>query len=220
MSNIELIIFDFDGVIADSEYLFIQADRNAFKHAGIEMSEFDIIHKFIGVDFSTTLKALEQEYGVERSRIYAEQVVLEKEKLIIAELKPVPHVIEFLESCHFPYYIASNGTSRRTKQKIDILGIGDLFEDVIIGVDNVAKPKPAPDMLKLAADKAGIAYDKCVVIEDGIYGLQAARKLNMHALGFTGASHILEDHEQKLSAAGAKLVFDDMRALPTILKEL
>lgn len=220
MSNIELIIFDFDGVIADSEYLFIKADRNAFAHAGIEMSEYDIIHKFMGMDFENISRILIDDFGAERTAIYTERVITETEALIQTQLTAVPHVIDFLENTKLPYFVASNGTTDKTKWKMAILKIEHLFKDVIIGTNSVKNPKPAPDMFKLAADKAQVAYDKCVVIEDGIYGIQAAKTLNMKPIGFTGASHVLDQHQQKLTNAGALLTFDNMNELQNILEGL
>ncbi|MBL1419021.1 MAG: HAD family phosphatase [Alphaproteobacteria bacterium] len=220
MSNIELIIFDFDGVIADSEYLFIKADRNAFAHAGIEMSEYDITHKFIGMDFDSISKSLINQYGAERTTKYTERMLTETERLIQSELTAVPHVVDFIENTKLPYFVASNGTTSKTQQKMATLKIEHLFEHVIIGTNSVKKPKPAPDMFKLAADKAGVAYDKCAVIEDGVYGIQAATTLNMKPIGFTGASHILDKHAQNLTNAGAILTFDDMSELHNILESL
>lgn len=220
MSNIELIIFDFDGVIVDSEYLFIKADRIAFAHAGINMSEHDINHKFIGVDFNNIRNILINDYGAERTAIYEKQVLIETQRLIRDELTTIPYIIEFLESTQLAYYVASNGHSQKTQQKIEILGIEHLFNNIIIGIDNVAMPKPAPDMFKLAADNTHTAYNKCMVIEDGIYGIQAAKTLNMLPIGFTGASHIINNHQQNLINAGAIVTFDDMRELPNIIKGL
>lgn len=220
MPNIELIIFDFDGVIADSEHLFIKADRAAFAHAGIAMSEYDMTHRFIGMDDVAIGVLLKKEFGAERTEIYFEHMQKTVAELIEQQLTAIPHVAEFLENTHLPYYVATNGTTQMTRHKIEILGITHLFDDVIIGTDSVAKPKPAPDMFKLAADKANTAYDKCMVIEDGIYGIAAAKSLNMTPIGFVGARHTTQNHAKNLSLAGAILTFDDMRELPTIIKEI
>lgn len=220
MSNIELIIFDFDGVIVDSEHLYNQANKNAFIHAGIKISDHDIETRFIGMDFGRMLEIFNNEYGVERTQLYKDQVNIESTRLIETELEAIPHIIEFLESTHLPYYIASNAPTMWTEKKIELIGIEHLFGDVLIGTDSVKLPKPAPDMFKLAADKAGIAYDKCTVIEDGIYGIQAAKHLGMAPLGFTGQQNKVPNHHENLTKAGALLTFDDMRKLHDIIAEL
>lgn len=220
MSNIELIIFDFDGVIVDSEHLYNKANKNAFIHAGIEMSEHDINTRFLGMAFNDMLDIFNRDYGTERTQIYKEKVNSESIRIITEELKAIPHIIEYLENTHLPYYIASNAHTDWTKHKIELLDIEHLFENILLGTDSVKHPKPAPDMFKLAADTMGTAYDKCAVIEDGIYGIQAAKFLGMAPLGFTGQVSKVHNHHQNLTDAGALLIFDDMRELPKIIEGL
>lgn len=220
MSNIELIIFDFDGVIVDSEHLYNRADKSAFKHAGIEMSDHDIQTRFIGMDFESMLRIFTNDYGAERTQIYKDHVNVEAKRLVEEELEAIPYIIEFLENTHLPYYIASNAHTDWTTHKIELLNIGHLFENILLGTNSVKYPKPAPDMFKLAADTAGTAYENCVVIEDGIYGIQAAKHLGMAPLGFTGQVSKLPNHHQNLTDAGAMLTFDDMRELPKIISGL
>lgn len=220
MSNIELIIFDFDGVIVDSEHIYNKANKNAFVKAGIEISDYDISTRFIGMDFGHMLEIFTNDYGVERTQIYKDHVNIEAIRLIEQELEAIPHVVDFLEATHLPYYIASNAHTDWTKAKIKLLEIEHLFIDILLGTDSVALPKPAPDMFKLAADKADTAYDKCVVIEDGIYGIQAAKQLGMAPLGFTGQMNKVPNHHENLTDAGAILTFDDMRELPKIIAGL
>ncbi|MCJ8324934.1 MAG: HAD family phosphatase [Rhizobiales bacterium] len=220
MSNIELIIFDFDGVIVDSEHIYNKANKAAFIHAGIVMSDHEVNTRFIGMDFGSMLDMFTNDYGAERTLLYKNHVDVESRRLIDQELAAIPHIIEFLETTHLPYYIASNAHTEWTEHKIQLLDIGHLFGDILVGTNSVPKPKPAPDMFKLAADKAGIAYDKCVVIEDGIYGIQAAKHLGMAPLGFTGQIFKLPNHHETLTQAGAILTFDDMRKLPNIIAGL
>lgn len=220
MSTIELIIFDFDGVIVDSEHIYNKANKLAFIHAGIEISDHDILTRFIGMDFSRMLEIFTNDYGVERTQKYKAHVDIEAKRLIEEELEAIPHILNFLESTHLPYYVASNAHTDWTEAKIKLLDIEHLFADVLLGTNSVALPKPAPDMFKLAADKAGTAYDKCVVIEDGIYGIQAAKYLGMAPLGFTGQMNKVPNHGENLTEAGAILTFDDMRELPKIIAGL
>ncbi|MBL1241151.1 MAG: HAD family phosphatase [OCS116 cluster bacterium] len=220
MSSIELIIFDFDGVIVDSEHLYNKANKNAFIHAGIEMSDHDINTRFLGMAFKDMLDIFNRDYGTERTQIYEAKVNSESIRIIEQELTAIPHIIEFLETTHLPYFIASNAHTDWTEHKIELLNIGHLFDDILLGTNSVAKPKPAPDMFKLAADKMGTAYDKCVVVEDGIYGIQAAKHLGMVPLGFTGQVSKVHNHQQNLTNAGAHLIFDDMRQLANIIAEL
>lgn len=220
MPNIELIIFDFDGVIADSEYLYSKAEKISFDLAGIDISIEDIGNRFLGMADTEIHKILIAQYGAERTQIYIDASAKNIHQIIANELTPVPHVSEFIQNTHLPYYVASNAHTDWTKQKIGYMNMQHLFGDILVGINSVKNPKPAPDMFKLAADKAGVAYDKCVVIEDGIYGIQAAKTLGMKPLGFTGQTLKIDNHQQKLVDAGAILTFDDMRELPNIIAEL
>jgi beta-phosphoglucomutase-like phosphatase (HAD superfamily) len=81
----------------------------------------------------------------------------------------------------------------------------------------VQRGKPAPDLFLHAAEQMSVAPEACVVIEDSIYGIAAARAAGMRAFGFAGGSHCGADHGLKLTEAGAHLVFEDMRGLPALL---
>ncbi len=220
MSNIELIIFDFDGVIIDSEHLYNKANFKILNQVGINLSEAELHSRFIGMHFKQMLDELTNEFGVERTQNYANNIQDEIWQIMDNELAAIPHIIEFLETTDLPYYVGSNAGHAWIIKKIEMLGVGHLFNNNVIGADSVPNPKPAPDMFKLAADRAGIAYDKCAVIEDGIYGLHAASSLGMAPIGFTGQSLKLDDHHEKLMNAGAILTFDDMRKLPKIIAGL
>lgn len=220
MPNIELIIFDFDGVIADSEHLYSKAEKMSFDLAGIDISIEDIGNRFLGMAETEIYKILTAEYGAERTQVYIDNSSKFIHQIISNELTSVPHVVDFIENTHLPYCVASNAHTDWTTEKINFMNIQHLFGDILLGTNSVDNPKPAPDMFKLAADKAGIAYDKCVVIEDGIYGIQAAKSLGMKPIGFTGQTLKLDNHHQRLTNAGAILTFDDMRKLPNIIAEL
>jgi len=83
----------------------------------------------------------------------------------------------------------------------------------------VHRGKPAPDLFLHAAERMGAAPGRCLVIEDSVPGVTAAKAAGMTAYGFIGASHCRADHNSRLSAAGADLVFDEMRELPSLIAQ-
>jgi beta-phosphoglucomutase-like phosphatase (HAD superfamily) len=83
----------------------------------------------------------------------------------------------------------------------------------------VSRGKPAPDLFLHAADRMGAAPQRCLVIDDSVPGVTAAKSAEMTAYGFTGASHCRADHKERLSAAGADLAFGEMRALPGLIAQ-
>ncbi|PCI85200.1 MAG: hypothetical protein COB24_13740 [Hyphomicrobiales bacterium] len=84
----------------------------------------------------------------------------------------------------------------------------------------VAKPKPAPDLYLYAAEMHRVNADECLVIEDSVHGIRAAVTANMPVIGYYGASHCLNGYEVNLEKAGAKILFNDMRELSTIIGKM
>lgn len=219
-TKFELIIFDFDGVIVDSEYLYKKANIIALAHAEIDISADELEYRFWGMDYPSILQNLRDEFGTVRTDKFHKVIQPTAHKLFEEELQALPHVIDYIKQTDHAYCIASNSRQAIIKTKLEILGVYHLFEEKYFGADIVAKPKPATDLFMHSADKFGAAYENCLVIEDGVHGIVAASKLGMTSIGFTGASHTIDNHEQKLRDAGAVHIFDDMRHLSDIIASL
>lgn len=217
MQNIDLIIFDFDGVIVDSEYLYQKANIIALAEAGISIAEDELSHRFWGMDYPSILKNLREEFGAARTDIFHQVIQPTAHKLFEDELETLPHVVDYIEQTEYKYCIGSNSRQAIIQTKLQILAISHLFDGKYFGADLVAKPKPAPDLFKHCADKFNANPAHCLVIEDGVHGIESATKLGMTSLGFTGASHEINNHEQLLREAGAVAVFSDMRELPGLI---
>ncbi|MGL1919756.1 MAG: HAD family phosphatase [Hyphomicrobiales bacterium] len=220
MNDIELIIFDFDGVIVDSEYLYKKANIVALKQADIQIADHELDKRFWGMDYPSILENLRQEFGTARTDRFHEIIQPTAHKLFEEELEALPHVIDYVKQTQYDYCIASNSRQEIIKTKLEILDIYGLFSERYFGADIVAKPKPATDLFEHAADKLGAKYENCLVIEDGVHGITAAGRLGMTSIGYTGASHNIENHDELLTDAGAVHIFDDMRDLPQIIAGL
>jgi beta-phosphoglucomutase-like phosphatase (HAD superfamily) len=97
------------------------------------------------------------------------------------------------------------------------VGLYDRFAPHIFSATMVARGKPAPDLFLFAAERMDAAPSRCLVIEDSVAGVQAARAAGMAVLGFCGGGHCGPAHPERLAGAGAEIVFHDMRQLPHIL---
>lgn len=219
-SDFELIIFDFDGVVVDSEHLYKKANIVALAKADINIEAEELDQRFWGMDYPSILQNLRDEFGAGKTDIFHQVIQPTAHQLFEQELEALPHVIEYIQQTPYAYCIGSNSRQEIIKTKLEILGVYELFRDKYFGADLVAKPKPATDLFAHSAAKFGVAHQDCLVIEDGVHGIVAAKKLGMTSIGFTGASHNIDNHENRLQDAGAVRIFNDMRDLPQLIESI
>jgi HAD superfamily hydrolase (TIGR01509 family) len=214
------IIFDCDGVLVDSEPLSMQVDIELLGALGVTISEEEAHRRFVGLTFEDMVSMMEAESG----RSFPADLTKDKDRLLLAaferELKPVPGMIETLQSLALPLSVASNSPFNRVQAALRITGLSPWFGDRITTFEHVAHGKPEPDIFIEAARRAGFAPAQCLVIEDSVTGVTAAARAGCPVLGYTGVHHLRGGHGARLIAIGAAGVFDDMRQLPALLAQL
>ena len=214
-----LIIFDCDGVLIDSERIACEVEARALGEHGVLM-EPHALARFAGTTTADMYRILEEETGV---RLPADYVANTRKKLraaFVAEGEGllVPGVRETLDMLvGRAMCVASSSSHERLQQTLGQVALWDRFAPNIFSATEVAHPKPAPDLFLLAAARMSVSTEKCVVIEDSVFGVRAARSAGMRALGFYGAGHCTPGHADRLLAAGAAAVFDDMAELPCLI---
>jgi HAD superfamily hydrolase (TIGR01509 family) len=210
----DLVIFDCDGVLIDSELLSVQADLQCLAEYGIELSADEIIERYTGT--SGMVADLEARYGRtlegfdERHR----QLV---RPLFEARLQAVPDVAAVVDSLACKACVASSSSPERLHHALSLVGLYDRFHPNIFSATEVARGKPAPDLFLHAADRMGVSSQRCVVVEDSLPGVAAAVAAGMTAIGFTGGSHCQPGHDARLVEQGAALVIDRMTRLAPAL---
>lgn len=132
----------------------------------------------------------------------------------------MPHVKEIYESLGIPIGIVSNSAPPRLHFSVQRAGLAGVVGTYIFSGDEVERPKPAPDVYLHAARVMGVAPEKCLVIEDSVTGVKAARDAGMLVLGFLGGGHIRADHAGMLTHAGVHKLFDNMLDLPQLIDSL
>jgi HAD superfamily hydrolase (TIGR01509 family) len=207
----ELVIFDCDGVLVDSERIAVRVDAEMLAELGWPLSEQEVVERFMGRTTEEMLRAIEAEvadlepgWEVEFDRRY--RAALE------AELAPVDGVVEALDAIDIPTCVASSGSHDKLRFTLGHTGLYPRFEGRIFSAHDVARGKPAPDLFLHAARSMGADPAACAVVEDSRYGVQAARAAGMRAFAYGGG---LAPREQ-LEGPGT-VVFDDMRELPRLL---
>ncbi len=209
---IELVIFDCDGVLIDSERLAVKVDVQVLRELGWPLSEEEVIERFVGRSDRDTQAAIEAHLGRRLPPGWDERFKPLYQAAFAAELAPVEGVLEALDQITLPYCIASSGTHEYLRHMLGLTGLYERFEGRIFSAEDVAAGKPAPDLFLHAAARIGAAPAACVVVEDSRAGVDAARAAGMRVLAFAGGLT-----PAALLAGPDTRLFDDMRDLPALL---
>ena len=207
-----MIIFDFDGVIADSEYLANELLAEIVSELGVPTTLEDCYQLYMGKRFEEIIGAIEASIG----RPVPENFPGEYQKRTLDrfrdELVVVDGVREYIKVFQqLPQCIASSSSPDRLALCLEVLGLQENFGGNVFSASNVARGKPHPDIFLHAANQMKIAPSKCIVIEDSTTGVKAGVAAGMTVIGLTAASHIQPEHSQKLLSAGAQHIATSFR---------
>ena len=125
-----------------------------------------------------------------------------------------------LAAIDLPKCVASSGTPEKIHHGLTCAGLYDQLAPHIFSAVQVTRGKPAPDLFLFAAARMRVSPERCLVIEDSVPGITAARAADMTVLGFHGGSHCRPGYAETLRAAGAAITFDDMRQLPDLIGQI
>jgi HAD superfamily hydrolase (TIGR01509 family) len=207
----ELVIFDCDGVLVDSEKIAIRLNIEMLAEYGHTATESDIIEHFVG----RSLPSIQERIAEWLGRPVPEWPDLWMKRMTAAhdaELTAVDGVAEALGRIDLPVCVASSGRLEKTRHSLKLTGLGHHFGDRLFSSTMVERGKPAPDLFLHAARTLGVDPAACVVVEDSEPGVRAARAAGMRCLGYAGGV----TPGGKLTGHGT-VVFDDMRRLPELL---
>ena len=214
----ELVIFDCDGVLVDSEILALDQTRKALAAAGIELTEAQALDRFLGRRLDTVLRIAEAEFGVRLPDGFSDRLNGDIIARFSKGLKGIAGVRRAVDGLAARVCVASSSGPERIRQSLALAGYEGLFGANIFSAAMVAHGKPRPDIFIHAAREMGVATGDCLVIEDSIAGLQAASGAGMEAFAFVGGSHFTGASDfGSLAQAGALLTFDDMTQLPALV---
>ena len=218
----DLIIFDCDGVLVDSEVLASRVVSETLGEYGINISAQAVAEKFAGFTDEAIRDHFRLATSVELPENFAQIVEETTIAYIPNELKTLPFIKETLSNLGYNYCVASNSRTDRLNSALDSTGLMDYFpKERRFSSSMVTHPKPAPDLHLLTCSKMGVSPEQALVIEDTPTGVTAAVAAGISVFGFIGAEHISDPKVQslKLIDAGAIAVFEDMRQLNTMLRD-
>ena len=210
----ELIIFDCDGVLVDSEPIANRVMAEAIAGLGWPLTTADCIARFKGHHLDTVTAAVEDRLARPVPEVWLRDLRAATAAAFEHELEPVPGVVAVLDAVAASgtaYCVASQGPLEKMAVSLGVTGLRARFEGRIFSAYQVARGKPHPDLFLFAAEAMGVAPRTCVVIEDSPLGVAAAEAAGMDVLGFAP-----EGDGADLAAAGARL-FRDMAELPGLL---
>ncbi|WP_273787920.1 HAD family hydrolase [Bartonella grahamii] len=224
MPQIDLIIFDCDGVLVDSEYLAAKIGSQLLKQTGYEISPEELSERFAGLIFRDILKQVEQETEKPISANLIDQMTNIFRTQIKTKLRAIDDVREAVEiiQTRYPYCICSNAKSVDIKEMLTTVDLYDLFEGKIFSAPEVGtkRTKPAPDVFLFAAQQLQADPQNTIVIEDSLHGVHAATAAGMRVIGFTGGSHSYLGHSNALAEAGAETVIAKHAHLGEVLEAM
>jgi HAD superfamily hydrolase (TIGR01509 family) len=211
-SPYQLVIFDCDGVLVDTEPIAAVVSAAALGELGWHLSPDEVSERFTGKTNAYFQSEVEAFVGGPLPEGWREAVDDEFARRCEAELLPIKGVIDVIEQLTNPAWVASNGTRQVIERSLRIVELDQYFAGRIVSAEDVEHGKPAPDVYLRAAQLAGVDPIRCVVVEDSPTGITAARAAGMHIFAFASGFYPIEALE-----GPATTIFTDMSELPALL---
>ncbi|MFF2617995.1 HAD family hydrolase [Kitasatospora sp. NPDC058046] len=212
---VELVVFDCDGVLLDSERLAVRVDERVLAEVGWPLSQEEIVERFLGRSHAFMTAEIEAHASVPLEPGWDKRFQHLYDEVFAAELAPVEGVVAALaalERAGVADCVASSSSHARLRSTLGRTGLLPRFAGRVFSSEDVERGKPAPDLFLHAAATMGVEPAACLVVEDSKYGVAAARAAGMRSLGFHGGL----TPEAWLAGPGTR-TFADMRELPALV---
>ena len=215
------IIFDFDGVIADSETVSNRALAQCLTGHGFPTTPDQSVARYTGMRMADCVVVIENIHGKKLPDGFVEAYRAFSFELLRKELTAVRGAVPFIRSLHRrPIAIASSSGPARLKLSLELIGLTDCFDGTVFSAADLERGKPHPDIYLHAAKNIDVAPRDCIVIEDGTLGIKAAVAAGMTPIGLTAGSHCGPGHAAHLDAAGAAVIAATYQEVAQIVRRL
>jgi HAD superfamily hydrolase (TIGR01509 family) len=216
----QLIIFDCDGVLVDSEPLAALAYERVYEKHGMSGITGEVIGQCVGMKQADIIVRIKELTGHQFPAHADGDIWAETKRLFSEQLAPTRGLVAFLQHLSARRCVASSSSLERIHHSLDVTGLAPYFGDAIFSSSMVKRGKPAPDIFLHAASLMGAEPKDCVVIEDSPFGVEGAVAAGMKAIGYIGGGHIFPGHAEKLLARGAIAACADWTEIGAQLAEL
>jgi len=210
MSRFDLVIFDCDGVLIDSERLAIRTESQILTELGWPLTEAEVVELFVGRSSVYMQSVIEEKLG--RSVDWRGEFERRVREASERELLPVDGVIAALDEITVPVCVASSSGHQMLNFKLGLTGLAERFAGRIFSADDVAHGKPDPAVFLFAATSMGVDPARCAVVEDSVSGVEAGLAADMTVFAYSGSVTSAQD-----LARDKVTLFDSMRQLPELL---
>lgn len=208
MNQPDLVIFDCDGVLVDSEIIAARVEAELLTQAGFEISAEEIAETYAGLTFKDIMLKIEEKAAIPFQASLIDQAEELVDRKLKNDVRAIEGVHEAVAAVSAPRCICSNSRSERIEIMLERTRILPLFKGRIFSALETPskKPKPSPDVFLHAANTYGASPANTFVIEDSVHGIAGAVSAGMRVIGFTGGSHSYPGHADMLTEAGAETV--------------
>lgn len=217
----EALLFDCDGVLVDSEIIYVEVEREHLARLGLSYDTETYMNRFQGLaapDFFAAVDADHRALGKGRlPETFATNLDAATTERIDRDLLEISGIKQLLEAHDGARAVASSSRLHRLIHKLQHTGLYGYFEPHIYSGEQVENGKPAPDLFLFAAEKLAVMPERCLVIEDSANGVKAGRAAGMTVWGFVGGGHSHNGHGGQLLEAGAHRVVDSHEDLASLL---
>ncbi len=220
-----LLIFDCDGVLVESEAIYIAAELEFLSRAGMSFDRDHYIRRFMGLAPDQWEQRLAEEMEAQLGHRPKESLFTLLNEFATQKLKdelvPVKGARSAIQSLDgMARCVASSSSPDGLRWKLEHANLIDLFDPHLFSTQLVEHGKPAPDLFLLASDRMGVPPAECIVVEDSSNGVMAGQRAGMKVIGFTAGSHCPEDHGETLLADGADVIIDSYEQLSSEIHRL
>ena len=210
----DLIIFDCDGVLVDSEPIASRIFHELINEIGLNISLEETVRLFEGLSDRDSIRIIEEKLKRPIPASFSEDHDKQLFDALSRELDPIPNIADALDCISTPTCVASSGPHKKICLSLGVTNLLARFEGRIFSAEEINRGKPFPDLFFYAAGKMGVPPQNCIVVEDSFFGVQAGIAAGMTVLGYAARTA-----PEILKKAGAT-VFDDMLELPGLIMSL
>lgn len=219
MPAIRHLLFDNDGTIVDSEILAVRIMLRQLEARGLRLDERAYSLRFPGLLDRDIAVILQQEHGIVLPETFFQELHREHVACFDRELRAIPGMTALFRRLKTPKSMVSNGSVRHVARCLKRVRLHHALDGHIFSAEQVKRPKPHPDVYHLALETLQMDPTEVLVVEDSPTGVTAAKAAGLKVVGFLGAAHVYEGHEDKLREHGADLIAANSKELGRFLEQ-